>query len=68
MRAAAAMTVVQISDYQSPRKTPLRKRQRYRDWLHGYRGIGSGVLIACGMILAWVAVSIVVAGVGPYLG
>jgi hypothetical protein len=63
------MSVVQISDYQSPRKTPLRKRQRYRDRLHGYdRGIGSGVLIACGMILAWVAVSIVVAGVGPYLG
>jgi hypothetical protein len=63
------MTVVQISDYRSPGKTPVHKRQRHRDRLHEYdRGLGSGVLIACGMTLAWLVVFIGVAGVGAFLG
>jgi hypothetical protein len=61
------MTVAQISDYQSLRKTPLPKRQRHRDPLH-WCGPGSGLLVACGMILAWVVVFIVVAGVGVIAG
>jgi hypothetical protein len=59
------MTVVQISDHQSLRKTPLPKRQRHRDPFH-WCGPGSGLLWACGMILAWVV--IVVAGVGVIAG
>jgi hypothetical protein len=62
------MTVVQISDYQSPRKSPLQKRQRHSDRLHECDcTLGSGMLIACGMILAWIVVFISVAGVGHYL-
>ena len=60
------MTVVQISDYQSRRKAPLQKR-RHRDPLR-WCGPGSGLLVACGMILAWVVVFIVVAGVGVIVG
>jgi hypothetical protein len=68
MRAAAAMTTAQISDYRSPRKSLFQKRQRRRDRLHECdRTLGSGVPIACGMILAWIVVFIVVGGVGHYL-
>ena len=63
------MTVVQISDYRAPRRTPLHERQYHRDRLHEYdQGLGSGVLIACIMTLAWLVVFIVVAGVGASLG
>jgi hypothetical protein len=63
------MTVVQNSDYLSPRKIPLRKRPCPRDRLHGGDwGLGSRLLIACGMISATVVVFIVVAGVASYAG
>jgi hypothetical protein len=61
------MTIVQISDYRS-RKSLLQKRQCRRDRLHDCDcTLSSGVLIACGMILAWIAIFTVVAGVGHYL-
>ena len=66
---APAMTVVQIRDYQSRRKAPLQNRQRHRGRLHEYNSkVSSGVLIASGMMFAWVVLFTVVASVGSYLG
>jgi hypothetical protein len=63
------MTVVQISDYQSRRKAPLQKRRRHRGRLHECNSkVSSGVLIASGMMFAWVVLFTVVASVGSYLG
>jgi hypothetical protein len=67
-RAAAAMTIVQISDYRSPRKSLSQKKQRRRDRHHECdRTLSSGLRIACGMILSWIVVFIAVGGVGHYL-
>ena len=63
------MTVVQISDYRSLKKTPLRTRRCPRVGFIGIIGdLASNLQIACGVILAWVVVFIVVASVGAYVG